>query len=296
MPCARPPTSPAADADMVAEHRHPPWWIRRLAKGQYPDDWRAILAAGNTHPPMALRVNPLRTPPTTPWPSLPPPTPACDARQRRPAPRTPGAGAASGLCRRLPQRAGRRRPVRRQHLDSPTASACSTPAPRPAARPPHPRTAPTWRSPPSTPTPSAPLRSAKPRPPRPRRRGEDPRLPHLDRLVGRRPFDRILPTCPAASGVVRRNPTSSGCAVSTSPLRRPAGRDPRRPVADPRARVAKCSMPPARCLPKKRGSDRRLCEPPSPIAAACPSRTARLPVPACTEHDGFFYALLEKAA
>jgi len=49
----------AADADMVAEYRHPPWWIRRL-KSQYPQDWRAILAAGNMHPPMALRINPLR--------------------------------------------------------------------------------------------------------------------------------------------------------------------------------------------------------------------------------------------
>ena len=49
----------AADADMVAEHRHPPWWIRRL-KSQYPQHWRAILAAGNMHPPMALRINPLR--------------------------------------------------------------------------------------------------------------------------------------------------------------------------------------------------------------------------------------------
>lgn len=46
----------AADADMVAEFRHPPWWIRRL-RNQYPDAWRAILTAGNTHPPMALRVN-----------------------------------------------------------------------------------------------------------------------------------------------------------------------------------------------------------------------------------------------
>ena len=46
----------AADADMVAEFRHPPWWIRRLRK-HYPEHWRAILLAGNTHPPMALRVN-----------------------------------------------------------------------------------------------------------------------------------------------------------------------------------------------------------------------------------------------
>jgi len=50
----------AADADMVAEYRHPPWWIRKL-KTQYPAAWRTILAAGNSHPPMALRVNPLRT-------------------------------------------------------------------------------------------------------------------------------------------------------------------------------------------------------------------------------------------
>lgn len=50
----------AADNDMVAEYRHPPWWIRRL-KTQYPDQWRAILSAGNTHPPMALRINVLRS-------------------------------------------------------------------------------------------------------------------------------------------------------------------------------------------------------------------------------------------
>src|SRR5690349_15172721 len=35
---------------------HPRWWIDALRSG-YPDDWRAILAAGNAHPPMALRVN-----------------------------------------------------------------------------------------------------------------------------------------------------------------------------------------------------------------------------------------------
>lgn len=50
----------AADADMVAEFRHPPWWIRRL-RNQYPESWRSILSAGNTHPPMALRINRRRT-------------------------------------------------------------------------------------------------------------------------------------------------------------------------------------------------------------------------------------------
>lgn len=50
----------AADADMMAEFRHPPWWIRRL-RNQYPESWRSILGAGNTHPPMALRINRRRT-------------------------------------------------------------------------------------------------------------------------------------------------------------------------------------------------------------------------------------------
>ena len=50
------PLRARADADPVALHRHPAWWIKRV-RTDYPDDWRAILAAGNTHPPMTLRVN-----------------------------------------------------------------------------------------------------------------------------------------------------------------------------------------------------------------------------------------------
>jgi 16S rRNA (cytosine967-C5)-methyltransferase len=46
----------AADADAVACHRHPRWWLDRLA-ADHPADWPAIAAAGNTHPPMCLRVN-----------------------------------------------------------------------------------------------------------------------------------------------------------------------------------------------------------------------------------------------
>ncbi len=52
----------AANADLVAEMRHPPWWVRRLRE-QHPQTWRSILAAGNTHPPMALRVNRRRSTP-----------------------------------------------------------------------------------------------------------------------------------------------------------------------------------------------------------------------------------------
>lgn len=43
-------------ADEVARHAHPDWWLRHL-QGAYPQDWPAIVAAGNSPPPMALRVN-----------------------------------------------------------------------------------------------------------------------------------------------------------------------------------------------------------------------------------------------
>ncbi|MDD5329103.1 MAG: 16S rRNA (cytosine(967)-C(5))-methyltransferase RsmB [Sulfuricella sp.] len=35
---------------------HPQWWIDAV-RGQYPQDWEAILEADNQHPPMTLRVN-----------------------------------------------------------------------------------------------------------------------------------------------------------------------------------------------------------------------------------------------
>lgn len=41
---------------------YPAWWVDRLQR-QYPQDWRGILAAGNQHPPMTLRVNLRRTNP-----------------------------------------------------------------------------------------------------------------------------------------------------------------------------------------------------------------------------------------
>ena len=40
----------------VAIYSYPQWWINKL-KTQYPDQWQAILMAGNQHPPMSLRVN-----------------------------------------------------------------------------------------------------------------------------------------------------------------------------------------------------------------------------------------------
>ena len=46
----------AAEADPVARYRHPAWWIEML-RADHPTGWEAALLAGNQHPPMALRVN-----------------------------------------------------------------------------------------------------------------------------------------------------------------------------------------------------------------------------------------------
>jgi 16S rRNA (cytosine967-C5)-methyltransferase len=43
-------------AEPEARYQHPRWWIE-FVKHDYPATWEAVLAAGNTHPPMCLRVN-----------------------------------------------------------------------------------------------------------------------------------------------------------------------------------------------------------------------------------------------
>ena len=46
----------AAQPQPVAAYNHPAWWIERLRR-DWPQQWQALLAAANLHPPMALRVN-----------------------------------------------------------------------------------------------------------------------------------------------------------------------------------------------------------------------------------------------
>jgi 16S rRNA (cytosine967-C5)-methyltransferase len=43
-----------------ANYWHPAWWIDEV-RAAYPADWERVLAAGNAHPPMTLRVNARRT-------------------------------------------------------------------------------------------------------------------------------------------------------------------------------------------------------------------------------------------
>jgi 16S rRNA (cytosine967-C5)-methyltransferase len=47
-------------ASVVGRYCHPHWWVDRL-RIQYPEEWSDILDAGNQHPPMTLRVNLRRT-------------------------------------------------------------------------------------------------------------------------------------------------------------------------------------------------------------------------------------------
>jgi 16S rRNA (cytosine967-C5)-methyltransferase len=47
-------------ADPEARYWHPGWWIERL-RAACPAEWERVLAAGNIHPPMCLRVNARKT-------------------------------------------------------------------------------------------------------------------------------------------------------------------------------------------------------------------------------------------
>ncbi len=49
-------------ADPQAHYQHPVWWIEAV-RWAHPQSWEAVLAAGNSHPPMALRVNTRRASP-----------------------------------------------------------------------------------------------------------------------------------------------------------------------------------------------------------------------------------------
>jgi 16S rRNA (cytosine967-C5)-methyltransferase len=50
----------ATDPDPVARWNHPAWWIKRL-KNDHPKAWQALLQSANRQAPMALRVNALQT-------------------------------------------------------------------------------------------------------------------------------------------------------------------------------------------------------------------------------------------
>jgi 16S rRNA (cytosine967-C5)-methyltransferase len=48
--------------DVQARYQHPSWWIDTV-RAALPDAWEQVLEAGNTHPPMCLRVNRRRADP-----------------------------------------------------------------------------------------------------------------------------------------------------------------------------------------------------------------------------------------
>ncbi|MEZ5652667.1 MAG: 16S rRNA (cytosine(967)-C(5))-methyltransferase RsmB [Burkholderiaceae bacterium] len=56
----RPALLAAVADDPQARWNFPPWWIDRVRQ-EYPDDWQAMLALANRPPPLTLRVNARRT-------------------------------------------------------------------------------------------------------------------------------------------------------------------------------------------------------------------------------------------
>ena len=52
----------ATDTEPVAQWNHPRWWIERL-KRDHPRDWQRVLSADNAQAPMTLRVNALQSTP-----------------------------------------------------------------------------------------------------------------------------------------------------------------------------------------------------------------------------------------
>lgn len=46
----------AVAGDEVARYNHPQWWVDKL-RAAYPDAWQQVLEQDNVHPPMTLRVN-----------------------------------------------------------------------------------------------------------------------------------------------------------------------------------------------------------------------------------------------
>jgi hypothetical protein len=115
---------------------YPTWWIDRL-KGAYPEQWQAILHAGNQPPPLTLRVNRRRASVEQYLSTLQQagmgaravgPMP-CGWTSRFPCIKSPALPRAWCRCRMPPPSSPRRCWM------WPMACACWTPAPRPAARP-----------------------------------------------------------------------------------------------------------------------------------------------------------------
>ncbi len=46
----------ATDNDLQSYWNHPIWWVKRIQQ-EYPEQWQQILRANNAHPPLTLRVN-----------------------------------------------------------------------------------------------------------------------------------------------------------------------------------------------------------------------------------------------
>ena len=281
----------AADADPVAHWRHPAWWLAALRRA-YPEDWEAIAAAGNSHPPMCLRVN-RRRPAGTDFQGTH--LDAAAIRLDKPVPVERIPGFAAGEVSVQDWGAQRAAPLLDARDGMRVLDACAAPGGKTAHL--------LERA-------DLDLTALELDPARARRIGEN-----LDRLglaatvrVGDaarpqgwwdgRPFDRILADVPcSASGVARRHPDIKWLRRATDVAgfarAQAAILDALWPLLAPGGKMLYCTCS---VFPEENGEQVRAFAARHPDARRLPTdgEHEELQLLPAADHDGFYYALLAK--
>ena len=282
----------AADADAVACWRHPRWWLDKL-RAAYPERWQDIATAGNSHPPLCLRVNARRRP-----------TESFEGRQLgddailldRPVPVERIAGFREGRVSIQDWGAQQAGPLLDVHNGMRVLDACAAPGGKTAHL---------------LELANVDLTALELDPQRARRIGEN-----LDRLGlkanvkvadASRPqdwwdgktFDRILADVPcSASGVARRHPDIKwlrrAADVAAFAQAQAHILDALWPLLVPGGKMLYCSCS---VFPEENGEQLRAFVARHPDARRLPtgSHDPELQLLPTATHDGFYYALLEKA-
>jgi 16S rRNA (cytosine967-C5)-methyltransferase len=282
----------AADADPVAHWRHPTWWLDALRRA-YPERWQNIAAAGNSHPPMCLRLN-RRRPACADFPGRPLDETAILLDKPVPVERIPGF--AAGEVSVQDRGAQRAAPLLDAQDGMRVLDACAAPGGKTAHL---------------LELADLELTALEIDPERARRIAET-----LDRLglaatvrvgdAGRpaswwdgRPFDRILADVPcSASGVTRRHPDIKwlrrAADVAGFARAQAAILDALWPLLAPGGKMLYCTCS---VFPEENGEQVRAFAARHPDARRLHTggEQEELQLLPAADHDGFYYALLEKA-
>jgi 16S rRNA (cytosine967-C5)-methyltransferase len=284
----------AADADPVAHWRHPAWWLDALRRA-YPGRWEAIAAAGNMHPPMCLRANRRRRPASADYCGIHLDDAALLLDKPVPVERIPGF--ATGQVSVQDWGAQRAAPLLDARDGMRVLDACAAPGGKAAHL---------------LELAELDLTALEIDPERARRIGENLARLGLTAQVKTgdarrpegwwdgRPFDRILADAPcSASGVARRHPDIKwlrrAADVAGFAQTQAAILDALWPLLAPGGRMLYCTCS---VFPEENSAQVRAFAARHTDVRRLPTggpdlELQLLPAP---EHDGFYYALLEKAA